>query len=83
MKHAMVFPATGGEPYEISFPEGTEEAELKALQEAVGGYIEGVYIDGDLAYVNEEGLILGLPYNEHFPWLVGNVVIPVERGVGR
>lgn len=74
--HAKVYPAIGGEPYEIEY---TKENELRAFQGAVGGYIEGVYIDDVLAYVNEEGLILGLPCNEFFPWLVGNVVIPIEQ----
>ena len=38
--------------------------ELKALQEAVGGYIEVKTIATDCALVcNEEGRLLGLPYN--------------------
>lgn len=38
---------------------------LKDLQELVGGYIEGIYSStgGHLAYVNEEGKLLGLPVN--------------------
>ena len=38
--------------------------ELKSLQNAVGGYIETVPIYDDLvAICNEEGRIMGLPYN--------------------
>lgn len=38
--------------------------ELKALQEAVGGYIETLTIASDVTLiVNEEGTPLGLPYN--------------------
>ena len=39
-----------------------------ALQKIVGGYIEAVYdpycLNGH-AYVNDEGLIIGLPYNKN------------------
>ena len=39
---------------------------LEALQEAVGGYIETVTIDTDACIVcNEEGRLLGLPYNRN------------------
>lgn len=38
--------------------------ELKPLQDLVGGYIETVTIFDDLTIIcNEEGRILGLPYN--------------------
>ena len=37
---------------------------LEAKQEAVGGYIEPVYLDGKVLIVNEEGLITDLPLNE-------------------
>jgi hypothetical protein len=37
---------------------------LHTLQNAVGGYIEGVYLrDGRCMYVNEEGLLKRLPLN--------------------
>lgn len=37
---------------------------LEALQKAVGGHIEAVTIASDLALIcNEEGLLMGLPYN--------------------
>jgi len=34
------------------------------MVDVVGGYIEGVYLDGATAYVNEEGKLQGLPKNE-------------------
>ena len=40
---------------------------LKALQAEVGGYIETVTITSDAVIIcNEEGRILGLPYNCRF-----------------
>tara|TARA_R100001510_G_C7456612_1_gene79040 strand:- start:102 stop:350 length:249 start_codon:yes stop_codon:yes gene_type:complete len=45
--------------------ENCEYRGLKAKQEAVGGYIEPVYLqDGRIVLVNEEGLLEGLPVNE-------------------
>ena len=54
----------------------------------VGGYIEGVYLDGATAYVNEEGKLHGLPKNEAATalahahnaiygddWIAGNMLI--------
>tara|TARA_R110000822_G_scaffold328_4_gene1389 strand:- start:1529 stop:1870 length:342 start_codon:yes stop_codon:yes gene_type:complete len=35
----------------------------KEMVECVGGYIEGVYLDGATAYVNEEGKLQGLHKN--------------------
>ena len=38
---------------------------LEEMQKYVGGYIELIYLnDGMVLVVNEEGLILNLPYNE-------------------
>jgi len=36
------------------------------LNKAVGGYIEGIRLGdtGQFAYLNEDGIALGLPYNE-------------------
>jgi len=40
------------------------ENTLESLQELVGGYIEQVTVASDLAIIcNEEGRLLGLPYN--------------------
>jgi len=54
----------------------------------VGGYIEGVYLDGATAYVNEEGKLQGLRKNEVATalahahnaiygddWIAGNMII--------
>ena len=38
--------------------------DLKTMQGVVGGLIQPVYIPGATIYVNEEGLLLGLPRNE-------------------
>lgn len=79
----------------VLFSNGTYEErefkQLKDLQDGVGGYIESVrFYDGNgnayaNAYVNEEGLLVGLPQNPmagalsfllgNNPILVGNMVI--------
>lgn len=63
-----------GQPWEV-----VEIAnELKALQEAVGGYIETLTIFEDCVLLcNEEGLLRGLPYNcEVFGMtLVGDILL--------
>ena len=57
---------------------------LKALQDAVGGYIETFTIgDGMTVICNEEGRILGLPYNCTFKnWqdFYGTIVIAGSGG---
>ena len=61
---------------------------LSILQEAVGGYIEGVPIENGYMYVNEEGKMQGLPVNvlatnliDFDDIIVGDVVI-LEVGEG-
>lgn len=56
---------------------------LEAMQEAVKGYIEPISLDGPLvAYVNEEALLEGLPWNR---WIgpstpiAGPIVICAEE----
>lgn len=54
----------------IVHPDGTVnhteiESDLRAFQGVVGGYIEGVYGRVGTIYVNEEGLVHGLPFNAH------------------
>ena len=40
------------------------EPNLKAAQEFVGGYVEGItFPNGDYLIINEEGKLKGLPYN--------------------
>ena len=49
---------------------------LKQMQDAVGGYIELVRLtDDDVMIVNEEGLIFGLPVNEHASKLAGQTIV--------
>ena len=53
---------------------------LKRLQDLVGGYIEVVNLtDGRILIVNEEGLLLKLPFNEQASDLsrplVGDVIL--------
>jgi uncharacterized protein DUF3846 len=43
--------------------EAVEVSSLKDYQAIVGGYIELVYLDDGVMYVNEEGKLLDLPYN--------------------
>ena len=41
-----------------------DEPDLKAAQEFVGGYVEGIiFPNGDYLIINEEGKLKGLPYN--------------------
>ena len=41
------------------------EPNLKAAQEFVGGYVEGItFPNGDYLIINEEGKIIGLPINK-------------------
>ena len=63
-----------GQPWEV-----VEIAnELKALQEAVGGYIETMTLTSNCCLIiNEEGMILGLPENCIFLGvrLVGDILM--------
>jgi hypothetical protein len=53
-----------GETIEVK-PENGTDFSLEELQEIVGGYIETVptYKRGEILVVNEEGKLLGLPFN--------------------
>ena len=70
MKYVYTVVHTNGEQY-ITITD--EEATLKWLQEAVGGYIELIRtsrFDGDI-WVNEEGILKKLEYNQTASLLVG------------
>ena len=42
-----------------------DEPDLKAAQEFVGGYVEGItFPNGDYLIINEEGKLMNLPLNE-------------------
>lgn len=59
------------------------ENTLKALQTEVGGYIETVTIASDAVVIcNEEGVLLGMPYNCRFLGVdfVGTVLIVGTKG---
>ena len=65
-------------PYKIPVLELQHERDmsLKEMQAHVGGYIEAVRCpDGTLMYVNEEGLIHGLPYNNVASDLAGKHIV--------
>lgn len=51
---------------------------LHEMQDFVGGYIELV----QNIFCNEDGLRLGLPQNEKYPHLVGNVIVWERRRNG-
>lgn len=64
----------------VSVVQTPSENALPFLQEAVGGYIDCVRSDEFIGYVNDEGLLIGLPLNTlasvlFSRYLVGNVVI--------
>jgi len=49
---------------------------LKQMQDAVGGYIELIYLsDNKVMVVNEEGLIKRLPYNHTASKLAGQTIV--------
>ena len=64
-------------------PEAVEiDSGLKSLQSEVGGYIALVSLDEQTdAYVNDEGLLTGLPFNRVLPTpygkvpVVGNIIV--------
>lgn len=60
------------------------ENTLDALQKAVGGYIETVRlrVDNAVMIVNEEGLLLGLPYNTVASGFAGQPIIGTDLIVG-
>ncbi len=48
---------------------------LKAMQDAVGGYIEPVYTSRWVVLVNEEGLLNNLPINIEVSALCGHPIV--------
>ena len=78
MKYINVY-EVGGWDYEQALLGGSSQ--LKQLQDIVGGYIEIVQLGGgEIAVINEEGRMHGLPYNQNASMvtgmdLVGDVVI--------
>ncbi len=76
-----------GDITEVHPPKG-RQYNLKELQAFVGGRIELVCLpDGRDLYVNEEGLLTGLPYNVAASILarldlVGDVIVGEKRELG-
>jgi len=64
MRNAMVI-KTDGTIHGIELGANAQE-EYEALRDAVGGYIQQVPLDdsGMMLWCNEEGKLIGLPYNE-------------------
>lgn len=73
--------------YRLLKTDGTEEritlagkATLEELQSWVGGYIQGFRLSPRLyAFVNEDGIALGLPRNPFCASIVGNIVVCPPR----
>lgn len=64
----------------VEFVETPSENALYFIQEAVGGYIDCVRGEDIVGYVNDEGLLIGLPFNPlasilFGQRLVGNVLV--------
>ena len=55
---------TNGEIEYVS-PQNDSDFSLNELQKFVGGYIEILPLGKELMVINEEGKLLGLPYNEN------------------
>ena len=51
---------------------------LEALQKIVGGYIEIIHINGNDVVLNEEGKLIGLPYNPWSKFITLNSVLRYE-----
>lgn len=61
---------------EITVKEFPSTGALSQLQAEVGGYVEGISgAQGIEGYANEEGLIIGLPYNEIAAAVVGHPIV--------
>lgn len=51
------------------------EDSLGFIQESVGGYIDCVRGDEIVGYVNDEGLLIGLPINAYASMLFGRLLV--------
>lgn len=59
------------------------ESTLQAFQTVVGGFIEAVPLpDGSTLWLNEEGKIDGLPFNERATVLTRGILGPTDMVVG-
>ena len=79
MQQIKVLVKRPGEPAQLQTVENT----LEALQEIVGGYIETITFAEDACIIcNEEGRLMGLPYNCNFCGmeLVGTIIVAGTKG---
>jgi hypothetical protein len=67
---------TNGEVIETS-PKNKKDFSLKELKEIVGGHIEVVNLGDDYMVVNEEGKLIGLPFN-----LNATIVYQISTKIG-
>lgn len=67
---------SNGEVIETS-PKNKKYFSLKELKEIVGGYIEIVNLGDDYMVVNEEGKLIGLPFN-----LNATIVYQISTKIG-
>ena len=71
-----VIPADPALPRRTIEPANGKRLTLEEAQAVVGGYIEPVYLPGKrVLYVNEEGLLHGLPLNERASIVGGRVLV--------
>ncbi len=56
---------------------GDHEISLQEAKDAVGGYIDIVYLPGgeDVLVIHEEGRVLGLPVNKKATELFGSTIV--------
>ena len=78
---ALIIPADPAQDWRIIELSRRGGPQLKQLQDAVGGYLEAVRLPAmGLLWLNEEGVLKGLPYN-HFASVIaiqpimGDVVV--------
>ena len=88
---AVIYKANG-EKQEVT-PENGKDFKLKQLQKIVGGLIEIFKLgNGEIMVINEEGKLLGLPYNQDattlyqnrfgaFDFVVGDVLVCKDNEV--
>jgi hypothetical protein len=60
-----------------TFPKNKKDFSLKELKEIVGGHIEVVNLGDDYMVVNEEGKLIGLPFN-----LNATIVYQISTKIG-
>lgn len=62
-------------PLDGGIVEELPNGELSTLQNAVGGYVEAIYLGDLVMWVNEEGLLQGLPENIAASMIAGQRIV--------